>query len=50
MDNNKLHATNKKAGNDIEQTHEQNHEKNNINYYVIHMRSVSDCCRAFLFG
>ena len=35
MDNNKLHATNEKAGNDIEQTHEQNHEKNNINYYVI---------------
>ena len=28
MDNNKLHATNEKAGNDIEQTHEQNHEKN----------------------
>ena len=35
MDNNKLHATNEKAGNDIEQTHEQNHEKNDINYYAI---------------
>ena len=35
MDNNNIQTTNKKAGNDIEQTHEQNHENNNSNYYII---------------